>query len=346
MKKTAVIIITIIISLFVTAHAYDTDALPLYLTFSEAIGISKASEIKTASVININEEKTVQISSERIKMLFAAFKDLKLKRTVNPTPFSGLVLSIETADSVVGFYANSGIQIGKYGDDNYICYVPEDVNDFIAHLTSIYYESENKGTMYMFPVNEEFDFLKLPGEMWAVDGAKYAASKSLLPYSLTSKYEKNITREEFCILMGNMIAVHSNYKSVSDYMRDNKTVYQKNYFTDCQDVDSSVDILHTLGIVSGKTDKLFEPNSFIAREEAAKMISKSAELFMPLYTTVTVEFEDKKDISDWASFYVQWCNEHSIMTGDENHKFMPKANFTVSEAIVTVSRLFDMLQRN
>lgn len=345
MKKLAVII-TVITLLFVTAHAYDNQALPLYLTFSEVMNVSKAADIKSASVINIGEEKVVDLPKEQISSLFNKYKDLKMKRTVNPTPFSGLVLSIETNDSIIGFYANSGIQIGKYGDNNYICYVADETSNFIVDLSSIYYDTDNKSVMYMFPVNEEKDFLKLPGEAWAVDGVKYAASKSLLPYSLTAQYEKNITREEFCILMGNMIAVHSNYKSVSDYMRDNKTVYQKNYFTDCQHADSSVDILHTLGIVSGKTDKLFEPDSFIAREEAAKMISKSAELFIPLYTTVTVEFEDKNDISEWASFYVQWCNEHSIMTGDENHNFMPKANFTVSEAIVTVSRLFDMLQRN
>jgi len=345
MKKLTVII-SVITMLFVTAHAYDNQALPLYMTFSEAADVSKSGDIVSASVTNINDGRVVKLSSKQTGELFNKYKDLKLRRTVNPTPFSGLVLSIETKNEVIGFYADSGIQLGKFGDNNYICYVPDEINNFGADLTSIYYETEAKTDMYMFPVNEKTDFLKLPSEEWAVEGAKYAASKSLLPYSLTARYEKNITREEFCVLMGNMIAVHSNYKSVSDYMRDNKTVYQKNYFTDCGDADIAVDILHTLGVVSGKSDKTFEPNSFIAREEAAKMISKSAELFMPLYTTVTVEFADKKDISEWAAFYVQWCNEHSIMTGDENHKFMPGANFTVSEAIVTVSRLFDMLQRN
>lgn len=345
MKKLISVII-MLFSLCISAEAFDDSSLPLYLTFSEAIGITNVNDIKSASVININEEKTARLSDDQISKIFTDYKNIKLKRTINPTPFSGIALSIEISDGITGFYSNSGVQIGKYGSNNYICYVPEDVSNFAALLSGMYYDAEYYGDMYTFPVNEERDFLKLPTEAWAIDGIKYSASKSLLPYEITGNYSKNITREEFCILMGNMIAVFGNYKSISDYMRDNKTIYQKNYFTDCPNADPSVDILHTLGIISGKTDTTFEPNSFVSREEASKMISRSAELFIPLYTAVEVDFADKQNISDWASFYVQWCNEHSIMMGDENKNFSPKSNLTVQEAVVCVSRVFDMLERN
>ncbi len=336
------VLVSVLFSGF-SAYAYDKENLPRYMSFAEAIGISDASEIRSAQVVNINENKAVDITLSKARVLYNGLKNLKTERTICPTPFSGIALCFTTDDKVIGYYTNSGIQIGLYGAGNYICYVPVETNEYIANVRGAYYEAAYKKDLLMFPVNEGVDFLKLPNQQWAVQPVREAAAKTLLPYNLTGAYEKDITREEFCILIGNMIAVCGNYKSVGDYMRDNKTVYEKHDFTDCDNADEAVDILHTLGIVNGKSDTEFYPDAPVTREEAAKIISRSAELFMPLYTNKDMTFRDKDKISDWAAFYTSWCNEHGIMMGDESENFNPKDNFTVSEAVVTVSRLYNKI---
>jgi len=344
MKKITALVLVCVMLFGINVSAYDKNNLPEYMTFSEAIGIDSASEIKSAQIINLDENQTVNISVSKAKLLFNGLKNLKTKLTISPTPFSGIALSLTTGNKTIGYYTNSGIQIGKYGQNNFICYMPVETNEYISNIRAAYYESDDRSEMMMFPVNEEIDFLKLPNEEWAVSGVKEAASKTLLPYKITDNFEADITREEFCILMGNMIAVCGNYKTVGDYMRDNETIYQKSSFLDCDGKDESIGILHTLGIVNGKSSTEFYPDASITREEASKMISLSAELFMPLYADDEMTFTDKKEISGWAEFYASWCNEHKIMMGDEKGKFNPKDNFTVSEAVITVNRLFDLIQ--
>lgn len=347
MKKIITLMITTLtlaISSVSASAYYNTDNLPTAMTFSDAIDIFSENEILGGRIININEEKSAEVSMQQARDVFSQLKNIELKRTMVKTPFSGLVFVFETTDSLMGYYLNSGVQIGKYGSDNYICYIPDSANSCASVIQSIYFSSESYNTELAFPINDSNDFLKAPKEDWAVSFINKAASDGLLPYDITSHYNKNITREEFCILIANMMSVYKNYKNISDYMRDSKTVYQKNYFKDCLNTDISVDILHTLGIVDGKEDNLFMPDAFVTRQEAAKIISKTAEQFGPLYTDAKLSFSDTNKISSWALFYVQWCSQHNIMMGNENHEFAPDTNFTVTEAIVTVCRLYDYLQ--
>lgn len=343
MKKITALMLMCCMIFSTVASAYDSNNLPEYMSFSEALGIDSASEITSAQIINLDDGTTVDITVAKAKLLYNGLKNIKTKLTITPTPFSGIALSFTTSKKTIGYYTNSGIQIGKYGQNNFICYMPVENNEYISNVRALYHEAKNTGEMLEFPVNEKVDFLKLPSAEWAVPGVKEAAAKSLLPYSLTDNYDADITREEFCILMGNMIAVCGNYKNVGDYMRDNETIYQKSSFIDCEDVDESVGILHTLGIINGKSPTHFYPDASITREEATKMIALSAELFMPLYADDEMTFTDKEKISTWAEFYASWCNEHGIMMGDESGNFNPKDNFTVSEAVITVNRLYNLI---
>ncbi len=345
MKKIFIIAMMIFLSVAGGASAYyNSENLPEVMSFADAVDIVSEAEINGGHIISINDEQGVDLTPAQAKELYVKLKNVELARTIVKTPFSGLMLVFDTKDSARAYYLNSGVQIGTYGTDNYVCYIPKSNESFAAEIQSLYHGAEARSAELAFLINKTNDFLKKPSEEWAVSYINDAASKGLVPYSLTNHYNDNITREEFCVLIGNMMAVHKNYKSIVDYMRDSTTVYQKNYFKDCDDADPAVDILHTLGIINGKENNMFMPDAYVTRQEAAKIIAETAEQFGPLYTDKELTYNDKKDISAWAEFYVKWCTQHGIMMGDEFHKFLSETNFTVTEAIVTVIRLYDYLQ--
>lgn len=325
------------------AYAYNVVDLPSTMTFAEALEIYDVSEIKSATVSDLNDDKYITLTQEEIKDLYFSAQSVELIRRVNPTPFRGINVNLYTDSGIKSFNLTSGVQIGKYGSRNYICYMmsDEDLMNYM-YLDSIYRESENKlhGTEVVPRV--EYDFLKLPADPWAVEPIQEAASRSLLPYELTNNYNAYISREYFCKLLGNFIAVTAGYSSIENYMIYNGLSYDIGAFADCVGRDSSICILYALGIVNGKGGAYFDPEGVITREEAAKLVTETANRFTYVGTNYNVSYKDKEQISDWAQFYVRWVTEQGIMSGVDDSHFAPKDYYTQQQAIATVTRLYNV----
>ncbi len=334
-----------LIALSVAAHAYNVVDLPEEMTLSDALGIFNAEEITRMTVSDVAEGKYTELSREEILDFYYSAQDMTVYRTINPTPFRGIAVNIYTADAVKSYYLNSGIQIGLYGSGNYVCYKlgGEDTENLL-YLDSMYRDDEEKTAGEEIHRDTSKDFLKLPSAPWAQPFAIEAAANNLLPYRFTNNYSENITREQFCILLGNLITVKDNYASLEEYMYDKGGAYLKNSFEDCEGVDGSVDILCALGIVNGKDSSHFDPNGIITREEAATLLSKTAELYMWLGTESNLTYSDADKISPWARFYVTWVNENGIMTGITANEFAPQGAYTVEQAVATVVRLYRLIK--
>lgn len=327
-----------------TAFAYNIVDLPSAMTFDEAIGIYEAADIESATVSNLDDDKHIDLTLDEAREFFENVKDVTLYRKINPTPFRGTAVNIAANGTVKSFYFNSGIQIGLYGSDNYICYqMPDyDLTRFM-YLFSTYEETQDKLSGAEVYRNTENDFLKLPDDLWAQNPIKEAASRSLLPYALTSKYSANISREEFCVLVGNLIAVSGGYASLEDYMKDHKPDYTTDNFSDCIGKDSSIDMLFALEVVSGKGGEFFDPDGCITREEAAKMLTAAASQFIYIESDYKTSYKDERFISPWAKFYVRWVTEQGVMSGVDSENFEPLGTYTVQQAITTVSRLYNII---
>ncbi len=325
--------------------AYNVVNLPEDMMFSDAIGVFDADEIERVTVSDLAEGKYIELLSDEIDVFFDTVENMPVYRTINPTPFRGIAVNIYTGSDVKSYYINSGIQIGMYGSDNYICYQlgKEDIEK-ILYLDSMYKDDTEKKNGEELHRSIANDFLKLPSAPWAQPFAREAASNSLLPYEFTDKYSENITREQFCKLLGNFIAVKENYASLDMYMTDNDKPYLKNYFADCSGVDDSVNMLHALGIVNGRDGINFDPQGTITREEAATLLCKVAELYGWIGTESSLKYADKGDISPWAVFYVTWANENGIMTGVSDDEFAPQGAYTVEQAVATMIRLNNFLK--
>ncbi len=328
-----------------TALAYDVVNLPHSMTFSDATGIFNSSEIASAQICDIDLNQHKNLTSAEVAEFYNIAADITLWRKINPTPFRGVCINFTLHDGTgISYYYNSGVQIGKYGEKNFICYMPSgDDAQKLTYLMSEFYDSQtgvNDGGNWN--VVEDRDFLKLPDAEWSKITVSEAAKKSLVPYDFTNKYEKNVTREEMAILIENFIVVTGNYANMNEYMQATGTVYLEGSFADCQGRDTAIDCLYALGILSGVDGIHFNPDGTITRQEAAAMMARAAKLFMYVGSDYSQKTADWSQVDSWASFYVRWCLDKGLYQLDDAKKVYPKNNITVEQAITVLSRLYDL----
>lgn len=345
MKKKILAVVLAVMTIFsASASAFDVVNLPETMTLAEALEIYDVDDIASAEVMSIADGKAVALTTDEIKDFYYSAQGVSLTRRINPTPFRGICVNMYLKDRSVKVYnLNSGVQIGMYGKKNYVCYAmdTEDMMDYM-YLDSIYHESATKYETQIPSAQNGYDFLKLPDDPWAVDSIKEAATRSLIPYEFTSDYGSYISREDFCKLLGNFIAVVGGYATIEDYMTYNNIYYDDGAFADCVGRDKSICILYVLGVVNGKGGVYFEPDACLTREEAAKIATKTAELFRHIESYYNAKYSDKKQISEWATFYVNWVTEQGIMGGVDSSNFAPKDYYTRQQAVVTATRLYNV----
>lgn len=339
------IITAFMIMLFgISAKAYNVIDLPKSMSFDEAFGIFSASEIKRATISSYADRKYVELTREQINSLFENMRAMVLTRATNPMPFRGIALNLYTSDNKAkSYYVNSGIELGLYGSSNYITYAAQGSDAvYMTNIETIYHDASVKLAGDQLFRSTANDFLKLPSQTWAHTAIKEAAARNLLPYEFTNKYDSNISREEFSIMLANLICVVGNYATLEDYMAQKNIAYLDNYFTDCEGRDNSINMLYALNIVSGRGTDTFDPDGAITREEAAALLCRTAEKFMYIEATSPLNFTDNNHISYWAGYFVRWASEKNIMNGNEG-RFEPKESYTVLQAAATINRLYKVI---
>lgn len=344
MKK-PITIFLLIASLLMTAipvGAYNQSNLPERMALTDALGIFDADEVTKATISEPADNTYVEMSRKEIEEFFDTAADFELTREINATPFRGTMINFYTKDGVSTYSLSSGVQIGMFGAVTYVCYKADSADSTeLMYLDEKLKDAEEKKTGESIHIKTDADFLKMPSDKWAQTTVKEAASHCLVPYEFINKYPDNITREEFCVLLGNMIRVLGNYATLDDYMKAKGVTYSTNSFSDCKNV--TVYMLNALEIVNGKGDGIFDPKGVITREEAATLVFKTAALFRYVYEEDTLSYDDTGKISSWARPYVAWVSDKFIMNGTDG-SFLPQQTYTVQEAITTVNRLFKVLQ--
>lgn len=166
---------------------------------------------------------------------------------------------------------------------------------------------------------------------WAKDSVKEAINLNFVPQRLQVKLNDYITREEFCEIMLRL------YEQKTGFIIPTN---MKNPFIDTN--SEYVLKAYNLGIVSGKTQNKFEPNSCITREESAVILSNLLKKMEIVLTDVEYLYNDENLISSWAKDSIQTVSNAGIMKGDKNNNFNPKNNYKVVEAISTIMRLYKL----
>lgn len=174
------------------------------------------------------------------------------------------------------------------------------------------------------------------GETWEAICSKLALN------DLQGKYRSNITREEFCRLMVNLVEQKTG-QSISAYL-SSKGLTASAPFNDTNSAE--VAAAYTLGIVNGKSADSFDPNGSISRQEAAAMLTRTAKL-LGITSGTGVAFADSGEVSPWASESVAFISGVTdpttggkVMSGTGSGNFSPWGSYTREQAIITALRLF------
>ncbi|MEE0970148.1 MAG: transporter substrate-binding domain-containing protein, partial [Clostridia bacterium] len=143
-------------------------------------------------------------------------------------------------------------------------------------------------------------------------------------------YKNNITREEFCELIYNLVVLVS--PDIEYFIPDS--------FADTK--NEKVLKLNSLGIINGKTATDFAPDDYLTREEAATIIVRMVNKVVPMAATeMWFEYDDIGQVSEWASDSIQTISNLGFMNGVGNNKFAPKETYTTEQAIATLVRVYN-----
>lgn len=333
------------ISVALPVRAYDVVNLPHSMTFADAMGAFDDDDIESAAICDIDRNVYTNLTPNELSEFYNIARDITVWRKINPTPFRGACVNFRLANgNAISYYYGAGLQIGMYGTDNYVCYMPAAMDQRrLQYLIGELYNTDRNiygGTN--FHVVTDKDFLKLPKAEWAKLTVAEAAGKSLVPYDFTDKYSKNITREEMAVLICNFITVAGNYASMDEYMKATGTVYLYGSFKDCAGRDESIDCLYALGIINGVDGVNFNPDGLVTRQEAAAFMARTAKLFGNVGSTSAVTSSDWNQVAQWAVPDIRWCIDKGLLLPDDYNKIYPVNNMTVEQAITVLSRMIEL----
>ena len=172
---------------------------------------------------------------------------------------------------------------------------------------------------------------------WAEEEVAMARSKGIVPLSLLlADYQNPITRGEMCELLVTLYSSQSGNYYALDHPESFSDVPESSpgYY--------SITAAYHLGLVSGVGGGAFQPDRYISRQEAAKMIAQLYALFGESPSAdwqVLSAFSDQKSIADWAVYPVAAMVERGIIKGKSDGAFHPTDTITVEESILMVNRM-------
>jgi len=171
---------------------------------------------------------------------------------------------------------------------------------------------------------------------WAKSEVELAISLELVPQSLQNDYQASITRGDFCVLLMNF--VNTQLPSPPEGAVNGEL---HNPFEDTHVY--AVIRAYSLGIVTGKTESVFDPDGWILRQEAAAMLARAVKMLGVNISAKPAVFADGDKIAPYAKESVDFVSEAGIMQGMENGIFSPVGLYTREQAYMTALRLYNTI---
>ncbi len=180
---------------------------------------------------------------------------------------------------------------------------------------------------------------------WAITEVSEAYNNSLITIELynNGNFKRNITRGEFAHVMAQLlIQCGADYNAFAKKLGNNPDFK----FTDTNG-DLEIEFVSDCGVINGMTETEFWPYGELTREQAAAMLSRTAD-YVGLKTNISsvTPFADEAEFSSWAkdSIYTvaslrDKANNYSVMGGMGDGIFSAKTGYTVEQALIAVKRL-------
>ena len=143
----------------------------------------------------------------------------------------------------------------------------------------------------------------------------------------TFRPEKPIKRNEFIKIFNQVFGLTNKSGIVFDDTKDNWA-------------KDEIDIAVTNGVAQGVGDNKFEPENYITREAAAKMLANYMKIEDKNHDKIKT-FSDYNQISDWARDAFEGNIEKGYIQGTDEGKLEPKNDITRAEVVTLLSRVIN-----
>ena len=169
---------------------------------------------------------------------------------------------------------------------------------------------------------------------WAVLSINRAVSLGYINERMQKEYTDPISRKDFGIILYKVLNQNDKLEPIE------KPLVFKDIFI------NEINTLASVGIIKGRNDDIFGAEDSITREEAATILARTVDyLQIPLLTNTYSKYDDDNNISTWAKDGVYSMQQCNIMLGTDNNNFEPQANYTKEQAIATIMRLYNVLNK-
>ncbi len=317
MKKLVSILLVIMLlgTQLVFAEEKTSGDGPAHFTFAQLTNLS-IENVEEISIACSKEGRTEFFTSSPliISEIFNTFKDMEFVEDTRDGGAGGWIYGIN-------FYLKDGSYM-QFGTRIHI-----DKADYNVVFSDIALEK----MAYYHDLMKNVD-----SSEWATDYILECQELGFLEDVTDLSYKEPITREKFCEILFNMYS-----KSMDNPKTWNIGMYP--IFEDCN--NEKVVILYLEEIIKGKGDKIFAPNDYLTREEAATILMRTAGVIgvgFPENAYDKKVYNDEELISDWAFASVHYARKMEIMVGTSDTEFSPKDKYSSEQAIATIMRLHNM----
>lgn len=185
--------------------------------------------------------------------------------------------------------------------------------------------------------SENASFAVVPSQeqpaFWAQDAIEEVKTQVPIPIYMLDQFDKPVRRDAFAALIDN----------ICEFYGGRLEEYEDLPFDDLEDSNyiRNVRAAHQLGLVDGVGGRCFSPDTFLTREEMAKMLS-SLDIALrggSLPSDVRTSYSDDGDISSWAVPYVAYCQQNELLDGVGDNMFAPKQTVDRQTALVMAAKL-------
>lgn len=182
--------------------------------------------------------------------------------------------------------------------------------------------------------------LKQPDmSVWARSAIAQGAALRYIPADLQSGYLGSVSRQDYCRTILEMLQRRT-LMGKAELVAHFGQAMASGRFSDVTAHREAILAANALGIVSGRSDALFDPSGVITRAEAATMLANTARRFgVENQGSVShVRYSDAADIPDWARESVDIVTRMGIMNGQDG-RFEPSGTLTREQCFAVVLRL-------
>lgn len=248
--------------------------------------------------------------------------------TVSPVKLAPYLLSIGAVDAMSLDGGGSTMLYTK--DSGYLSQAGRN----LSNVLSIVEYSSGKTPGKAAPIDNQ-----TPSN-WAIPEINAAIDANIVPDHLQGNYRTNITREEFCNLAMALINANISSDEITFMLNTCGISYleAKASFNDTYNGD--VLTCYRLGIIAGRGNGVFDPNASITRNEAAIILTNTANVLKIQALGKDIVYSDLNLVPLWSQKYVSFVTKAGIMSGGANKTFNPTGLYTRQEAVATMHRMY------